>query len=137
MCLDLFVFADVRCAALLAALREGRAEAVTRQDCRAEWLAVLGYRTLALEEDARQRARELFDRCVRCLPADQSAYAGVARLPRCADPDDQKFLELAAAAHADVLLSRDDALLRLGRRTTRDGLFAILSPAAWCATATG
>jgi predicted nucleic acid-binding protein len=137
VCLDLFVFADVRCAALLAALCEGRVEAVTRQDCRAEWLAVLGYPALALDESAQRRARVSFDGCVRCLPADQSACVGMARLPRCADPDDQKFLELAAAAHADVLLSRDDALLRLARRTARDGLFAILSPAAWCAAMAG
>jgi uncharacterized protein len=29
------------------------------------------------------------------------------------------------------LLTRDDALLRLARRTKRDGLFVILPPALW------
>ena len=38
------------------------------------------------------------------------------RLPRCKDPDDQKFLELAFAANADILISKDRALLELARR---------------------
>ncbi|MBW8810763.1 MAG: PIN domain-containing protein, partial [Lysobacter sp.] len=54
-------------------------------------------------------------------------------LPRCADPDDQKFLELALAANARWLLSRDHALLVLGRRTARAGLFEILTARAWVA----
>lgn len=127
VCLDLFVFDDPRCADLRAALREGRVEAVTRDDCRAEWLAVLAYPRLALAPERRAQAAAEFDACVRCLPSTPVD----ARLPRCADPDDQKFLELAAMADAQALLSRDDALLRLARRTARDGLFAILSPWAW------
>jgi putative PIN family toxin of toxin-antitoxin system len=131
VCLDLFVFGDPRCADLLAALREGRVEAVTRDDCRAEWLAVLDYPRLALDEARREQARVAFDACVRRLSPERSSYGGPLRLPRCADPDDQKFLELAAGASATALLSRDEALLRLARRTARDGLFAILPPQAW------
>jgi len=130
VCLDLFVFGDPRCADLLAALRGGRVEAVTRDDCRAEWLAVLAYPQLALVPERRAQAAAAFDACVRCVSPAQATDVGQ-RLPRCADPDDQKFLELAAAANATALLSRDDALLRLARRTARDGLFAILSPKAW------
>jgi putative PIN family toxin of toxin-antitoxin system len=137
VCLDLFVFGDPRCADLLAALREGRLEAVTRDDCRAEWHAVLAYPRLALDGTRRERARAAFDGCVRCLPPEQSTYAGLLRLPRCADPDDQKFLELAAATGARAILSRDDALLRLARRTARDGLSAILPPWAWREIAAG
>ena len=39
-----------------------------------------------------------------------------AGLPNCSDPDDQKFLELAAAARAQGLVSKDRALLKLRRR---------------------
>jgi putative PIN family toxin of toxin-antitoxin system len=39
-----------------------------------------------------------------------------ARLPRCRDPDDQKFLEAALAGGADALISKDKALLDLTRR---------------------
>lgn len=37
-------------------------------------------------------------------------------LPRCSDPDDQMFLELAAAVAADFLVSKDKALLKLKGR---------------------
>jgi predicted nucleic acid-binding protein len=127
VCLDLFVFGDPRCAGLHEALREGRLEAVTRDDCRAEWHAVLGYPQLALDDLRRGRARSAFDACVRCLPTSPAPF----RPPRCDDPDDQMFLELAAAAGARAILSRDAALLKLARRTRRDGLFEILPPWAW------
>ena len=46
-------------------------------------------------------------------------------LPRCADPDDQIFLELAASVHADFLITRDKAVLALKRRVSG---FKILTP---------
>jgi predicted nucleic acid-binding protein len=52
-------------------------------------------------------------------------------LPRCRDRDDQKFLELAYQASATALLTRDEELLRLARRTKRNGLFFILPPTSW------
>jgi len=39
-----------------------------------------------------------------------------ARLPACRDPDDQKFLEAAQAAHAGFLVTKDRALLDLAQR---------------------
>ena len=42
-------------------------------------------------------------------------HASRRALPRCSDPDDQMFLVLADAARADCLLTRDKALLKLGR----------------------
>ena len=44
-------------------------------------------------------------------------------LPKCKDPDDQKFLELAQRGKADMLVTNDGALLGLARRTP----FLILS----------
>ncbi|PWK85836.1 PIN domain-containing protein [Fulvimonas soli] len=131
VCLDLFVFADARCAALLEALRAGRAEAVTRADCRDEWLAVLRYPQLALDEARRARAAAAFDAHVRCLPAGGLPACEGAALPRCADPDDQKFLELAWQSRAAWLLSKDRALLGLARRAQRAGLFRIGMPQQW------
>lgn len=37
----------------------------------------------------------------------------VVEVPTCSDPDDQKFLRLAAIGRADVLVSGDRALLKL------------------------
>ena len=129
-CLDLFVFRDPRVAALLAALQSGQFQAVTDDACRDEWLRVLQYPLLALDEAARAGAVAAFDAIVECVPVDESE-AALSPLPRCRDPDDQKFLELARNAGASWLVSRDDELLRLGRRTRRDGLFEIIEPQAW------
>ncbi|MNV98231.1 hypothetical protein D3C71_1934650 [compost metagenome] len=102
--------------------------AVTDGECREEWLRVLEYPQLRLDEAARTAAMAAFDAQVRLLPT-ASVPAGV--LPRCADPDDQKFLRLAYTSGARWLLSRDDALLVLARRTRREGWFEILAPDAW------
>ena len=53
--------------------------------------------------------------------------AGAAAL-RCADRDDQMFLELAARCDANLLVTKDKALLRLRGRTKLG--FRILKPAA-------
>jgi uncharacterized protein len=49
-------------------------------------------------------------------------------LPKCKDRDDQKFLELAHAAQADWLVSKDRAVLKLARRIARDFGFQIAEP---------
>ena len=49
------------------------------------------------------------------------------RMPHCSDPDDQKFLELAAATRAQLLVSKDRALLKLRRRCAP--FFQIVTPA--------
>jgi predicted nucleic acid-binding protein len=54
---------------------------------------------------------------------------GVYNLPQCRDPDDQKFLTLAARARADCLVTRDRELLRLRRRSA--AWFQILPPGAF------
>ncbi|MFK2901438.1 putative toxin-antitoxin system toxin component, PIN family [Dyella jejuensis] len=131
VCLDLFVFDDPACASLLAAMSGRQIQAVTRDDCRTEWQAVLSYPQLCLSEDRRMHAAVLFDTHVRCLTLPDATSSHDLGLPRCRDPDDQKFLQLARQAGAVALLTRDDALLRLARRVKREGLFAILPPASW------
>ncbi|HEY5804008.1 MAG TPA: putative toxin-antitoxin system toxin component, PIN family [Lysobacter sp.] len=128
VCLDLFVFDDPRVAALRSALASGDVVAVSNGECRNEWLRVLAYPQLRLDETTRSAAIAAFDAQVQCLPASTVPDGA---LPRCADPDDQKFLRLAFTAGARWLLSRDDALLVLARRTRRDGLFDVLVPEAW------
>jgi len=129
VCLDLFVFDDPHCAPLREALRAGVLEAVSCAACAAEWRAVLDYPQLALDPAQRTRAAERFDALVRQLPSPLPS--SVPRLPRCADPDDQKFLALAASAGARWLLSRDRALLVLHRRCLRESGFAIITPRQW------
>jgi predicted nucleic acid-binding protein len=48
-------------------------------------------------------------------------------MPRCSDPDDQKFIELAGASGAQALVSKDRAVLKLRRRCAPH--FRIMTPA--------
>ena len=125
--LDLFVFHDPRWSALLDLLNSGAIHGVTRADCRREWLYVLHYPYLPLDDGTRQVATAEFDRLIQM----SSAPTGAAPLPVCSDRDDQKFLELARDAQACVLVTKDKALLKLARRTAKAGMFRILTPQAW------
>lgn len=131
VCLDLFVFHDPRWHALLAALSEGRFQAVTGADCRQEWLCVLEYSHLPLDATSRAAAVAAFDELIHCLEPQALAPRTIVRLPICSDPDDQKFLELARDAEAQTLITKDKALLKLAKRTARAGLFNIVSPDRW------
>lgn len=128
--LDLFVFHDPRWADLLAAIESKEIDAITRADCRAEYLAVLHYQHLPLDDDIRLAAAARFDALLRLVDVDSKAI----RLPVCTDRDDQKFMELARDAGASILISKDKALLKLGRKTAQAGLFRIMLPEVWVAT---
>lgn len=134
VCLDLWVFADPGCAAVLAALRSGTVQAVTRADCRAEWQRVLHYPQLPIDDQSRPLIDAAFVANVQLLNNAASVPGDAGRLPRCADADDQKFLELALASGARWLLSKDRELLKLDRRARAAGGFSILSPQAWAPT---
>jgi putative PIN family toxin of toxin-antitoxin system len=125
--LDLFVFHDPRWAELLAAIESGEVQALTRADCRDEYLAVLKYPHLPLDDERRTQAAARFDALLQLVAPD----AKHVRLPVCTDRDDQKFMELALDAGATVLISKDKALLKLNRKTSQAGLFRIMLPEAW------
>ena len=132
VCLDLFVFGDSMCSHVLAAMQSGAVQAVTRDDCREEWQRVLHYPQLPIEDRQRPGFRNAFDALIQWLPPEASTLGENAiPLPRCADPDDQKFLELALASGARWLLSKDKELLKLDRRMRSAGLFAIRLPQLW------
>ena len=130
VCLDLFVFRDPRWAPLLAALEAGSVEAVTREDCRAEYLVVLHYSHLPLTDDNRPHAAARFDALVKVVAPPPK----LVRLPVCTDKDDQKFLEIARDASAEILITKDKALLKLARKTANGGMFKIMVPEAWLKT---
>lgn len=127
VCLDLFVFNDTRWSALLAALESGAIEAVTRADCRDEYHIVLHYPHLPLDDDSRPLAAARFDALIKVVAPPASGV----RLPVCSDKADQKFLEVARDAQAEVLITKDKALLKLARRLAREGMFKVLLPEKW------
>ena len=125
--LDWLVFKDLSLLHLKKAVSEGQAEIFIDADCEAELERVLAYDLAKHTLDADAQAACLVE-CRRIAQRIDTAAPEVERklLPRCADPDDQKFLELALAARADVLVTKDHKLLELARRTS---MFAILKPA--------
>jgi putative PIN family toxin of toxin-antitoxin system len=127
VCLDLFVFKDPRWAGLLAALESGAVEAVTRADCRDEYLIVLHYQHLPLDDDTRPLSAARFDQLIKVVAPPESGT----RLPVCTDKDDQKFLEVARDAKADILITKDKALLKLAKRLGKAGMFRVIVPEKW------
>ena len=131
--LDWLVFADPAAAPIRAAVCAGRAMVFIDDACAAELERVLAYplgrRTLdaagqaAALAECRRFAQRIEDQSLK----DDGISASRARLPRCSDPDDQKFLEAAAAVRADMLITKDAALLELARRTVKPP-FRILTP---------
>lgn len=112
--LDWLVFEDPRAAPLRAAFERGAIEVLIDDACEAELERVLGYAFYG-EALPAGKQRACLDECRRIARRAEAA-AGVPALPACRDPDDQKFLQLAAAARVDFLVTRDDELLALADR---------------------
>ncbi len=127
--LDVLHFSDPSVHPLAQAIRAGRVRCGATGSNFDEWRRVLGYPGFALDV-ARQAVLVEAYRAV-CDFFPERTMAG---LPRCADVDDQKFLDLAAALRVP-LVSRDRAVLKLRRRCA--ARFPILTPleaAGWLAT---
>jgi putative PIN family toxin of toxin-antitoxin system len=127
--IDWLVFDDSSTWPLNTALRDGRVQVFLDHPCRAELVRVLGYSLgkRRLDPDEQQAlAARAFSLSTRIDDeARPGSLTALPALPRCADPDDQKILELAAAARADALVTRDKELLVLAKRVT---LFRIGTP---------
>ena len=126
--LDWLVFDDPGAAPLRAARAARTLEILIDEPCRAELQRVLGYRFYGkVLEPERQAA--CLEECRRVARWFEAKRGDLRALPKCRDPDDQKFLELALAAGAHALVTKDDALLALASR----GLpFQIVKPAILC-----
>ncbi len=118
--LDWLLFADPRTAALKEAVEAKKVQVVIDDACEAELQRVLDYRFSAKWPVDKPKVLAQCLAVVNRIEGEREK----GDLPRCADPDDQKFLELALAAGAQCVLTRDEALLRLGKRTP----FRIVTP---------
>lgn len=138
--LDLLYFDDAPARPLRQAIESGRARCVVSNATLDEWRRVLAYPAFGLDA-ARQAV--LFDRYQSLTlpqrvvaaadlprkggPAHRGSRPAWGRLPRCSDPDDQKFIELAVAARVQGLVSKDHAVLSLRRHCMP--YFRIMNPA--------
>jgi predicted nucleic acid-binding protein len=126
--LDWLLFNDPRSARMAAAIVQHQVQWIVMRAMRDELAAVL-QRGLAAARGA-DVATVLAAWDAHARPCDAPAQLPSAMRLRCSDPDDQMFLDLAHAAGARWLLSRDRAVLRLTRRAASLGL-VIATPEDW------
>ena len=123
--LDWLVFDDRAARPLAAALVAGRLR----------WHATAAMLDELAHVLARQRFERRHDRAAHALAAAAAAaqlWTGAPPTagPRCADPDDQPFIDLALALPARWLLTHDRALLALRRAAAARGV-TVCTPRAW------
>ena len=124
--LDWLVFNDLSLLHLKKTVSEGEAQIFIDSACEAELERVLAYDLANHTLDAAAQAACLAECRKIARRIDTPAPEAERKLlARCVDPDDQKFLELALAANADALITKDHKLLELARRTKS---FRILTP---------
>ncbi len=121
--LDLFHWSNVDAVPIMSALEAGQIECLADRRTLDELQRVLTYPQLKLTPEMIVDRYQRYSGLVRLVDAGEAPP-----LPRCKDRDDQKFLELAARSGADLLVSKDKALLKLRGRTKLE--FKILKPAA-------
>lgn len=144
--LDLFHFNDPLTRPLRRALESGALRGAATEATFGEWLRVLAYPAFRLSAARQSELRAQYDSlCRRVAPPPTSGvppegtpiHYGLkpvwSRMPRCSDPDDQKFLDLAAGL-AVPLVSKDRAVLKLKRRGgARPVIFTPADALAWLA----
>ena len=112
--LDWLLFDGPAVQPMKAAVSQGRLLPITNDACFAELERVLRYPRLRLDEAPRAALLAAYRAASQWI--DATAGEDV---PRCRDRDDQKFLELAAAARADFLVTRDARVLAMSRRMVK------------------
>lgn len=120
--LDLFHWGNIDAVPIMAALEAGQIECFADLRTLDELQRVLTYPQLKQTPEMIRERYARYSSLVQIVPEGEAPP-----LPRCKDRDDQKFLELAARCKADVLVSKDKALLKLRGRTTL--AFQIVLPA--------
>lgn len=127
--LDWLVFNDPGVEWIKDAAAAGHATIFVSSDGEAELARVLGYDLSgrALSNAAQANALTEFRAVSNAVTRAACAHV-IEALPRCADPDDQKFLELARDCLADWLVTKDGDLLALASRKVRALPFGIVTP---------
>lgn len=125
--LDLVFWRDPAVAGLEAAVAAGAVRLLSNARCLGELRHVLQRPPFDRHADPEALFERFSALCEVVAPAVPDAEPA---LPRCKDPADQKFLELARAARADLLVTKDKALLTLARKKHRLAGFRIVSPKA-------
>jgi len=125
--LDLWLFDDPRAARLRAALLSGELRALVTAAMLAELVDVLARPFATAWPVSPARVCEML---MACSHPVEALGGGASSAPRCTDPDDQKFIDLAWSWPAQWLVSRDRAVLKLAQPGRTRGL-QIVTPERW------
>ncbi len=117
--LDIFVFEDVRADRLRNAVLNRQIKTYSNQTSLEELRDVISRPLFALEEGQQ----------VKIMGQWQSLSQSIEDLKlkaapwKCQDPDDQIFLDLAFTVRPSILISKDNAVLRLATRALKEGVW--------------
>ena len=117
--LDIFVFEDVRADRLRNAVLNRQIKTYSNQTSVEELADVISRPLFALEEGQQ----------VKIMGQWQSLSQSIEDLKlkaapwKCQDPDDQVFLDLAFTVRPSILISKDNAVLKLATRALKEGVW--------------
>ena len=126
--LDWLIFDDISTLPLTNAKKNKKLRIVIDEHCRDEFVRVLSYPKLRLTKFEKAKYISEFDE--HSINVKIPAKKSLSLLPQCRDKDDQKFLRLAEFARADWLVSRDNDLLRLNTKLSKN-CFQIITCLDW------
>lgn len=129
MVMDLFHFQAPPLALLAQAISHDHVICLANDRTLAELERVTGYPQFRLDAASRDNLLQRYRAHLTIVPIP-SSDVDLPPLPKCRDPYDQMFLELAQYTKADLLISRDNLVLKLARARQRPCPFAILPPDA-------
>jgi putative PIN family toxin of toxin-antitoxin system len=116
--LDIFVFNDQRAINLKQAIVDGSILALASQKTLLELADVISRPLFKLDEANQSAILEKWQSL-----AEQHDDSNLATAPwKCQDPDDQIFLDLAYQLRPAVLISKDNALLRIASRAAQEDI---------------
>lgn len=129
--MECFFWRDAKVAPLREGLCSGDFVAILARDTFLELSGVLSRPQFGATEET---IREILQGVRQCgALVAESELEAVALKVRCRDPEDQKFLVVAAASHARALLTRDRLLFKAAKKLRPLGIEP-LSPEAFCQT---
>jgi putative PIN family toxin of toxin-antitoxin system len=116
--LDIFVFNDERAINLKQVIVDGSIAAVASQKTLLEFADVISRPLFKLDEATQAATLNQWQSL-----AEQHDDSNLATAPwKCQDPDDQIFLDLAYQLRPVVLISKDNALLRIASRAAQEDI---------------
>ena len=116
--LDIFVFNDERATHLKQAVLEGSIPAIASQKTLLEFADVISRPLFNLDAPTQSTILAQWQSI-----AQQLDDSNLAPAPwKCQDPDDQIFLDLAYQLRPAILISKDNAVLRLAGRAAKENI---------------